>query len=502
VATPFAAVGAMSQYAIIFQAIGALLALFFIFLTYMNTKTWRWVHVTFTFLVFGATIAFCVYSAMAMRTRTAWIKYHDEKEKQVADLSEQLQHVTHGNPTNPEAPSIIGVRQDLSRVVLDRGRVWRQTTPTINPDGSVTVSTVPPAPVPIDPAAAPAAPPPVPAGEKNNLKVKDVLYAFKEGQAAPDQPLLPVFFLGEFEVTAATDTTATLMPTMPLTPQQIAAGRAPGTWSLYSIMPVDGHQWFAGLDEDTLMRLIPREPTGLPPDQYQALIRSYLKDGQPAEENDPPQNVWVELKFLQPYKVTVDAPGAELSVDAEPFNAEGQAQLHSLRKAGVDPIAGEVEFGPGPTQINRGLFDPVTAEDLVSRGVAQRERLIYRRTLTDYERKFHGIHQEIIDLNTRLAEVAEEQKAIAKSIEEGEKQVTLLTDLQAKLTEDRDKARLEEDELDKYLVALTGKLNETQAELSKLYRSNKAIGRELSEISAQLTEEIERRTREATALNQ
>ena len=56
----FPAVGAMSDYAIIFQVLGAVIALFVIFLTYMSTKTWRWVHVTFMFLVFVASVAFCI----------------------------------------------------------------------------------------------------------------------------------------------------------------------------------------------------------------------------------------------------------------------------------------------------------------------------------------------------------------------------------------------------------------------------------------------------------
>jgi len=72
----------MSEYVIIFQVLAALVALFFIFLTYMNTKTWRWLHVTMTFFVFGAAVAFCFYAAMALKTRAAWIKLHADLEKE------------------------------------------------------------------------------------------------------------------------------------------------------------------------------------------------------------------------------------------------------------------------------------------------------------------------------------------------------------------------------------------------------------------------------------
>jgi hypothetical protein len=41
---------------------------------------------------------------------------------------------------------------------------------------------------------------------------------------------------------------------------------------------------------------------------------------------------------------------------------------------------------------------------------------------------------------------------------------------------------------------------EVQTQLSQLYRSNKVLSRDLDETSRRLSEEIERRTREATAM--
>ena len=43
---------------IVYQVLGAVIALFVIFLTYMSTKTWRWPHVTLMFLVFAASFAY------------------------------------------------------------------------------------------------------------------------------------------------------------------------------------------------------------------------------------------------------------------------------------------------------------------------------------------------------------------------------------------------------------------------------------------------------------
>src|SRR5262245_58512306 len=93
----------MSQYAIIFQVLGVLLALFFIFLTYMNTKTWRWVHVMMTFCVVGAAVAVCVYAAMTLKTRTNWLKYHDDLDAKIEGkgdskgVAEELEIVTRGD---------------------------------------------------------------------------------------------------------------------------------------------------------------------------------------------------------------------------------------------------------------------------------------------------------------------------------------------------------------------------------------------------------------------
>src|SRR5262245_11147600 len=109
----------MTEYAIIFQILAALVALFFIFLTYMNTKTWRWVHVTMTFFGFAAAIGFCFYAAMVLKTRAAWIKLHDETEKQVESTAQQLEILTRGDPKDVEGktPSIASLREELSRTI-------------------------------------------------------------------------------------------------------------------------------------------------------------------------------------------------------------------------------------------------------------------------------------------------------------------------------------------------------------------------------------------------
>ena len=212
------AVGVMNDFAIIFQVLLGVVALFFIFLTYMNTKTWRWVHVTFMFLVFAASVTFSIYAAMTLKTRSFWVGTHDKTEKQVEDLQKQLETVTRGNPQDPAAPSLVSVRAELAETVIDRGRVWRGCLPNFG-QGNITVATAPP-PDPSLPAPAAVA--------KNNIQPRTILHAFREGQIAGADALpitVPIAYVGEFEVTAATDTSVTLVPTMPLAPDQQQAGR-------------------------------------------------------------------------------------------------------------------------------------------------------------------------------------------------------------------------------------------------------------------------------------
>lgn len=476
--------------AIIFQVLGVLLALFFIFLTYMNTKTWRWVHVTFTFFVFGATIAFLVYAAMTLRTRLAWQDYHDDLEKKVATATEQVELLTQGDPKDLEnkTPSVASLSADLARAISDRGRVWRGLVATGAPDasGALTLTTAPPQ----DPNL-----PAQPAPGKHNIDPKTILYAFREA-ANPEGIAVPVYYVGEYAVTAVADTTLTIAPTMPqAADQKIAAGQQ-GGWVLYEVSPIDGHEWFIGLDQGQLAALIQQPVTGLPPAEHQKLVETYVNDGQPADEASiPPDNLWFEVEFTQKHTVTVDADAVN-SLDGELFNADGQALLDRLRQAKPGEAPAAIEFEPG----DKAIFDQETANQLATDGIATKGQPIYRRKLNDYELRFHQIARRIVEIDTRMRTLKADSDTTAAATAKAAAQEVVLQELNTKLKADLDKIQnFELPELTKYADQLAARLAAVQAELSGLYRSNKALGKELAETSARLTEEIDRRTREATA---
>lgn len=475
----------MSEYAIIFQALGAILALFFLFLTYMNVRTWHWSHVTATFLVFVASGVYCFYAAQVHKTRTAWLKLHDNLQRQVATTAARYEEVTRGKPGDFEGkePSVASLRSELDRILFDRGRVWRGCIPTINRQtGAVTVQTSPP-PDPNNPAP----PPPT----KNNIQPQTVLHVFREGQIA-ENLIVPVAYVGEFRATSVADDRVTLEATMPLAPDQVAAGQAPGTWALYETCPVDNPAAFQGLSPEELARLLP--PAAVPP----AVIQSYLRDGQAAQPTDPPETVWVEVRFTKPYRVVVDAPAAG-TTQTDLFNADGQAVAPWLRRAkpGEEPQA--VEFGPGENQIRTAVLDQATAQSLVDQQVAEEVRRIYRRPLNDYDRLLRGINARLIELITAGAQRQHDTAALQAAVDKASEQERLISDLKAKAEADLQKVTAERDGLRNYHAALANQLAAVTENLSQLYRSNKALARELSEVSARLTEEIDRRTREAAS---
>jgi hypothetical protein len=486
----------MSEYAIIFQVLGALAALFFIFLTYMSTKTWRWMHVTATFFVFAATIAFCVYAAMTLKTRANWIKLHDNLEKQLSTTDTELEKVTQGDPKDIEGkePSVLSLREELARIVIDRGRVWRGCIPVIDRrTGVILVRTSPP--------ENPENPAPPGAKKKNNIAAKTVLHIFREDrdQTVPDSPSVPASYIGEFKATAVTDETVTLEPTMPLAPEQTAAGLAAGTWSLYEVCPVDGHNWFEGDEKQRVKPLT--DAAGLDRVQLEPrLVQSYARDGEEAKDTDPPENIWYEVKFEQEYEVSVDAPIVS-SLDTEPYNTEGQAVLARLRreKGNAEQI-GKVKFGPKEGEISTAVLDQATAQTLIDQGIAKLEKKIYRRRLTDYELEFHSINERLSEINGRVAQLKLDDAAMLATTQKAEQQRTLVEELKAKVVADLERAKNDSAELEKYKNALAAQVATVQNELSQLYRANKALGRELAQLSAQLTDEINRRTREATAL--
>jgi len=498
---------------VIYQALGALLVLFFLFLTYMFTKTWRWFHVVCTFFVFGASIAFCCYVAMSYKTRAAWLTIERKNRLEAEKAQAEHDMRMYGDRTEvPQTtPSIRTQNAKFARMVVDRGRVWRGCTPQGPPqaDGSVLVSTVPPGTA--DPAAL-----------ANQLEAKMILYAFTEAEAPPEvrpreqkDPLppgtkVPEIYLGEFTATAVTSTSVTLRPTLPLDPfqqQQLQAGGK--TWTLFETMPIDGHDFFSadpdgkvdlnesadvaaifGAMEPEFLGSLLRKMASVDDAVHQRMLDSYLRDGKRAADTDPPENTWVKVRFLEDHTEIVDSDatlgGLEGSQD---WFDRGRSEIPLLQRGDV------AKFKKGAV----GVFPQSDANDLIGRGVCERIEPIYVRSLNDYEYQFRSAYLQMVMIRQdmeRIERNIEEQKGTNAHTET---LIAYRTDEKSKLQQDLDKFKYEQKQIEAYLEALQVVFNETKAKLSRLYRTNFQLSEELRTISEELTREINRRTAEAIA---
>ncbi|MFN0017932.1 MAG: hypothetical protein ACKVP0_06705 [Pirellulaceae bacterium] len=492
----------MSDYALVFQILGVLCALFFIFLTVMNFKTWRWFHALTTFAVFCAVVTFMVYASLVMKTRLAWIqsvsKFTEANEKQASNV-EKIVNGSVGDQATIET-SLAYYRNELARALVDRGRVWRSCTPANNADGTVTLTMnlgAAPAPIPppMDPAAPPAAAPAAPAApvvaKKHELKAQDVVFAFKE--VATPEGSIPAYYVGEFQVTAVTETTVSLRMNPTYLRGPVQANESDTPWMLYEVLPPDGHEPFAfQKDVAKAQRIDALTKMGIPP----AAAEKYARDNGPGDVNDLKDNTWVQVKFTKAHEIIVDASAMVSPVEEKHFDAQGQSQIPRLLRT-KDPKTPEpVKFVANDIAI----FDQATADDLVNRGIAQRQGIIYRRKLNDYEQAFQVISRKLYVLRDKTAVVVRDTATIKDAREKAVEQTMLLEATKLLLQADYDKVVYERDEMKKYADTVAARIKEKRAEMSRLYTRNKDLYAQIQERTKQLTEEVERRQREATAL--
>ena len=501
---------------VLYQALGILLILFFLFLIYMFTKTWRWFHILCAFAVFAASIWFICCAAMSYRTHSAWRSLELKSRQRREDLETEFSLLMNGDLTEvvQTTKSIRRSNAEFARLVFDRGRVWRGCTPqAAQPNGTVLVGTVP---ADAEGGAAPTS---------SQMIEKMILYAFREDLAPPDAGVpadtkLPAIYLGEFTAKAVTATSVTLEPTLPLDNMQRGAMQPGATWTLYETMPVDGHSFFASdmnetpdLNEDAdvspvfgsidpaFVDTYIRAPVQLPnqtPAEFQqvqakhlAVLDVYKRDGKRADpDRDPPDNVWVKVRFTAERSVDVDSGAVLGGVEgSQTFFNQGLAEIPLLQRGA------QAKFKPD--QI--GVFPRNDAERFIAEGVCERRENIYVRTLNDYEYQYRANHLRMVRLGQDIERIQQNKEKITQSNARTETQIAYRTQERDKLREDLAKFEYERDEIEKYQARLEDVLKETKAKLSRLYHTNAQLEQELDRMSSELTEQIDRRTREAVA---
>jgi hypothetical protein len=493
--------------ALIMQIVVGLIAIFYLVASCFSAKTWQVVHVLLAAMVFVAAGVFCVFAAVTLKTHQQWREQYNQVR---ADLDRELadqvaMELGAADALELSEQTLRGVQNALSRATVDRGRLWRNLTVTAaqGDASSVTLSLVgwgedrcrtvgveaveeeAPAPVeePVaEPAAeegqgeappaegeeAPAEQPAGPGIKPHGLVENLIVYAFKEVPLSslsearqrvlfPDSELylkdtqglcrVPGAYLGEFKVTAVADTTVTLAPNLPLDPRQIADIQARGTtWVLYELMPLDAHELFAGLSDEQLQTMFPQAQLGLPAERYTALLSELRRDQQPADPDDPPERVWLKVKFVRAHKMD------------------------------------DVEFNAG----DEVVLDGETAAKLIDSGVAERVEPIFVRGLRDYAYFYREVWNRFVELEDIMAVVARDMQTLGDSLAKVQKQIAEQTEIRDKLQADKQGFEVELRVVNQLLGTLEQQQSELRAALSEIYRTNNRLAAELAEIQRTL----------------
>lgn len=473
-------------------AIFGVLVIFYIGLLVMCWKTWRVTHIISTFFVYAAAVTFVVFAALVLKTQANWHALYVKYDKAVANAEKERERLLKGDPLtlDQKADTVRSLTARLDNVKLRRGRVWRTCTYA----GAVDAETlkINMATANVDPKKAPTEKPP-----PHGIKEKLPLYVFAEGDPVVEGMKSPVAFIGFFIAKDISEAEITMSPLLPSDEEQMKRIQASEvnqtTWTMYELIPLDGYELFAtedtqvGMDKEELKKYIPKSPLW-PDAEYEKFLDAFARFNQPAADDDPPENVWVEVKFLKEHTIPVDAD-AEQPVQDSPsyFDSQGRALVRPLRGGGEKP--GEVKFVKDDTT----FFDQATAKQLTDQGFCEPVKRVYRRQLHDYSHFFHELnhrHLELDDSIRRAKRDAAEMVALAAKAKE---QQTYHEVEKIQLLKELGRFRQEKDEATARRVSLETQWAGFVQQLSQYYWRNLELNAELTKLQYEMANQINQR---------
>jgi len=331
-----------------------------------------------------------------------------------------------------------------------------------------------------------------------------IVYAFAETQtqALPDASApVPTIFLGEFRVTDSNPNAATLEPARALDPEQqqaISGGRA-ASWSLYELLPLDGHEPFIAegsspsdenifgrVDEELVTNLLTSmRNQGVPDEEFQATLESYLRDGSRFRpDEDPPAARWVKVEFTQDHAIDVDSDERRGALEGGFFDNLGRAVDSRLQVAGDDS---GVEFSEGE-QI---VVKEEAADALIQQGVATLIDAYYVRPLNDYRFVLRNIRVRLNELAARKSELEYEQQVLEEAIEKTTQMIGQSQQERDKLEKDLAQTQIEVRAIDQYVSEVRSELQAMRERVSALYQSNKRLENELTQLHRTIKERVD-----------
>ncbi|MBN2024119.1 MAG: hypothetical protein JW809_15150 [Pirellulales bacterium] len=308
-------------------------------------------------LIILASFGFVYLAMVTLKTHQYWRGTAQKFEDAIATTTDQADQLEESGLPD----GLGGLRKlqvDLHKFLNERGRVWYGCVPrNMDPRTGNIVVTLSPPPVQPQPEEAGAEP----GGPKPQRVIPDegtVLYVFdadKPPANVQNRADLGVF-LGEFVVIRVAGDAVEIQPSMAMTPaqmKQLVGNRGP--WTLRERLPNDTRDMFAGVDRETLTRLLPPtvvdEYVNAGKDgferklrDYRVLIKSY--DKQRAEMIEQLEQVKWHLRAIETsvadLKTQIQARQVELTslaADLKEMSRQRDAAV-AHQKALRDELAG------------------------------------------------------------------------------------------------------------------------------------------------------------------
>tara|TARA_R110002049_G_scaffold27321_2_gene94220 strand:- start:416329 stop:417825 length:1497 start_codon:yes stop_codon:yes gene_type:complete len=479
------------KFVILALLIGLVIGFFVV--VWKAARNWRWYNIVAACITMLLAVTMLFPTAGVLQSRAAWHQIKEKLEAR-AEESEKEQHlIKFGDPSNPTAgEGVVSLSQKLAKLGTEAGRRWRSLRmQNADPQG-ITLSR-PPAKNVGDEPDAPSTLPLIPESM--------VVFGFAEGQVEGVELPIPMFYLGEFKVTASTPDQVTLTPTGPLEPAQLdAIGQNKAKlWSLYELLPLDGHEPFIAPgstpDNDNLFgriddALVKRSlesaarmmgETGVSPGVQEKLakereetLRNYLRDGTQAGPDDPPLSRWVKIEFLKSYEEEVDSDDSRGALEGGFFDGLGRA-VDSRLKHGDGESDRAVKFKTG----EQVTLKEEKANELIDEGTAKLINRYYVRPLNDYRFVLRDIRLRLTELEKRSRELEFERKVLEDAIAATDKMTTVTQTDKLKLEQDLDQTSKEKVALVDYTEKLKSNVAQTRQNLMRLYQSNQELVEQL-----------------------
>ncbi|MFK8112319.1 MAG: hypothetical protein AB8B91_08955 [Rubripirellula sp.] len=451
-----------------------LLVIGFFVVVWKAAQDWRWFNIVAVCFTMLLTVAFIFPTAGVLKSRAAWHQLNEQLEIKLAEVRVERDVLKYGDPNNPESgEGVVSLSQKLAKIGVEAGRRWRSLRMTNVANNNITLARV------TDPGIAGVDPPAADAEAEAPAALIDdglVVYGFAEAQDAQQQ-LIPVFYLGEFRVTASTPTQVTITPTGPLEPGQLQkiTGRQATSWSLYELLPLDGHQmffaegsqggednFFGRVDDELVKRLLGNKVTP-------ETLQSYLRDGSRATAEDPPLSRWVKIEFEKLYSLDVDSPEQRGALDGGFFDGNGRSVDGRLQR-GED-----VKFRKG----DQVLVKEEAANELINEGVAKLIDRYFLRPLNDYRFVLRRIRLRLTELEVLTKELDKENKVLTESFVLTGEMLVKNREIQGKLEADRAQFRLEKAAIQEYEAEIRATVEKMKKEMVRLHNENIELGRKI-----------------------